>query len=102
MDGGAMPVTEDYWFARRFPVGHPRNAMAPVSWKGWAVALVFVVAMTIGGLAFALLAVDGRVIAGATIFALSAILGGGWFIAMTVSKGDRTRTVEDYRKDHRA
>ncbi len=24
-----------YWFARRFPVGHPRNAMAPVSTEGF-------------------------------------------------------------------
>lgn len=35
----------DKWFARRFPVGNPRNAMSPVNRAGYAVVVGFVGAM---------------------------------------------------------
>ena len=38
----------EYWFARRFPVGNPRNAMAPVSEQGWNVVRRFI-AWMVGG-----------------------------------------------------
>ena len=87
----------DYWFARRFPVGHSRNAMSPVSREGWLVVASFIASMVLGGIAFAALAVDGDVVIGAVVFAAVSILGAGAFIAAAVAKGDRNHTVADYR-----
>lgn len=87
----------DYWFARRFPVGHSRNAMSPVSREGWLVVASFMASMILGGVAFVALAVNGDVIIGAVVFAAVSIMGGGAFIAAAVAKGDREHTVADYR-----
>ena len=48
----------EYWFARRFPVGHPRSSMSPINDKGWAVVRAFVWWMAggaLGAIALALL-----------------------------------------------
>jgi hypothetical protein len=82
-------VTE-YWFARRFPVGSPRNAMAPVHWKGYAIVAVYVTLLVLGGVAFAWLGASGKLISGAAIF-----------IGLSSAKGDKTRTVAEYRRDAR-
>jgi hypothetical protein len=97
MDIGAVPVTE-YWFARRFPVGSPRNAMSPVHWKGYAVVAAYVTLLVLGGVGFAWLGASGKLIAGATIFAVAAVVGASLFIGLSNVKGDKTRTVADYRK----
>lgn len=91
----------EYWFARRFPVGSPRNAMAPVHWKGYAIVAVYVTLLVLGGLAFAWLGASGELITGAVIFAAAAVIGAGLFIFLSNSKGDKTRTVAEYRKDAR-
>jgi hypothetical protein len=88
----------EYWFARRFPLDDPRQAMAPVHWKGYAVACVFLAALLIGGAAFAWMAVSGAIVQGAIVFACAAFVGGGWFIVVALSKGDKSRTVADYKK----
>jgi hypothetical protein len=93
-----MSAEKEFWFARRFPVGNPRKAYAPVHWKGWAVALVFVTVLTIGGVAFAWMGASGYLIQGIVVFALAAIVGGGWFVIVAEARADKTRTVEDYRK----
>lgn len=102
VDDGAVPVTRnaaaEYWFARRFPVGDRRNSFAPVHWKGWLVSVAFVLGLGIGGIAFAWLGASGDVVQGALVFAVAALLAGGWFIAVATAKGDRARTVQDYRK----
>ena len=87
----------DFWFARRFPVGHSRNAMAPVSREGWLVVASFIASMLLGGVAFVALAVSGDVIIGAAVFAAVAIFGGGAFVTAAMAKGDRNHTVADYR-----
>jgi hypothetical protein len=92
-----QPDTE-YWFARRFPVSDRRNAFAPVHWKGWVASAAFVAALAIGGAAFAWMASRGYLIQGAIAFVAAAFLAGGWFIVVASAKGDRTRTVQDYRK----
>ena len=93
-----MSAEKEYWFARRFPLDNPRKAYAPVHWKGWAVALTFVTVLVIGGLAFAWMGASGHLIQGIVVFALAAIVGGGWFVIVAEAKADKTRTVEDYRK----
>jgi hypothetical protein len=93
-----MSAQREFWFARRFPVGDRRNAFAPVHWKGWAVAGVYVAALVVGGLAFAWMGASGYLIQGAVVFIIAAIVGGGWFIVVANAKGDKTRTVADYRK----
>lgn len=98
MDDGAVPMTE-YWFARRFPLGHPRSTFAPVHWKGWAVSAAFVAALAIGAIAFAWLGASGHFVQGVIVFVIAAVVGGGWFILVASVKGDKTRTVADYRKD---
>jgi hypothetical protein len=103
MDDGAVPVTShgaasEYWFARRFPPSDRRNAFAPVHWKGWAVSVAFVSALAVGGVAFAWLGASGQLVQGVAVFAVVALLSGACFIAVATAKGDKTRTVQDYRK----
>lgn len=87
----------EYWFARRYPVGHPRSAMAPVSREGWLVAASFAASMILGVVAFAALAIGGDIIIGAVVFVAVAIFGGGAFVTAAMAKGDRQHTVADYR-----
>jgi hypothetical protein len=87
----------DFWFARRFPLGHPRTAMAPVSREGWIVVVAFIVAMALGGIIFILLALAGAFVLGLVVFVLLAAAGGGLFILLASAKGDASRTVHDYR-----
>ena len=96
MSNGAPP---SYWFARRFPVGHPSKAMAPVHWKGYAVTGAYVSLLTAGGLAFAWLGASGRIIEGAVLFILAAAIGAGGYITIAARTCDQTRTVADYRKE---
>ena len=91
----------EYWFARRFPVGNPRNAMAPVHWKGYAIVAAYVTLLVLGGLVFAWLGAGGQLILGAAIFAAAAVVGASLFIGLSVTKGDKTRTVAEYRRDAR-
>jgi hypothetical protein len=103
MDRGAVPMTapREYWFARRFPVGHARKAMAPVHWKGYAAAAIFVLVLFIGGGAFAWMGASGYLIQGIVVFSIAALIGCVWFITVATAMGDRTRTVADYQKDRR-
>ena len=89
----------EFWFARRFPVGSPRNAMAPVHWKGYAIVAVYVTLLVLGGLAFAWLGAGGQLVLGAAIFAAAAVVGASLFIGLSSAKGDKTRTVAEYRRD---
>ncbi len=89
----------EYWFARRFPVGSPRNAMAPVHWKGYAIVAAYVTLLALGGVAFAWLGAGGQLILGAAVFAAAAVIGAGLFIGLSSAKGDKTRTVAEYRRD---
>lgn len=93
-----MPMTREYWFARRFPVGDRRGGVAPVHWKGWMATTVFVAVLTIGGLGFAWMGASGYLVQGIVLFAVAAIVGTGWFLVVANVKGDQTRTVEDFRK----
>ncbi len=86
----------EYWFARRFPVGNPRNGIAPVSREGRLVALGFGVAMLVGGAIGAAVAMAGETVLGVATFAVIAGLAGGAFIAIAVKKSDRNHTVHDY------
>lgn len=102
MDGRAVPMKtkpKEYWFARRFPIGDRRQAYAPVHWKGYAVSLAFVVALTAGGAAFAWLGASGDMFQGVMIFAMVALVAGVWFMMTAKANGDPSRTIADYRKD---
>jgi purine-cytosine permease-like protein len=88
----------DYWFARRFPVGHPRHAMGPISREGWLVVLAFVLAMIAGAVIGMWLGLSGAPFWGVISFAVIAIIAGAVLIVMANSKGDHQRTVADYRK----
>ncbi len=89
----------EYWFARRFPLGDPRQAYAPVNWKGYAVSLAFVSVLTGGGLAFAWFGAQGDLFEGLLVFAITALVSGVWFTMTAKANGDPVRTVADYRKD---
>jgi hypothetical protein len=86
-----------FWFARRFPVGHPRNTMAPVSREGWSVVWVFVAAMLVGGLGLIFFGLNGQLVSGVAMFVILALLGGGMFIGMTQTRGDKQHTIDDYK-----
>jgi hydrogenase/urease accessory protein HupE len=86
-----------YWFARRFPVGHPRNAMAPISREGWLVVVAFVASLAIGALGFLGLALSGSLLLGVAIFVVLAASGLGLFVSLASRKGDAQHTAEDYR-----
>ena len=93
-----MTEAAEFWFARRFPVGDRRRAMAPVHWKGTALALIYVAVLMLGGFAFAWFGASGRMVTGVAIFAVSAIVCAGFFISVAEAKCDKQRTVADYRK----
>ncbi|MEJ0098149.1 MAG: hypothetical protein WDM84_09880 [Bauldia sp.] len=90
-------MSSRYWFAilSRSGVGNPR--MTPVSREGWLVVGGFVAAMLVGALLFVWQMIADHVAAGVILFALFAIIGAGGFLWASVAKGDRTRTVADYR-----
>lgn len=89
----------EYWFARRFPLGNPRSGLAPVHWKGWMCSLIFIGVMLLGAGFFAYFAMRDELPHGAAIFAVLAIVGGGWFILVSQANADRVRTVEDFRRE---
>ena len=94
---------QEYWFARRFPVGHPRNAMAPVSKRAMEIVWTFVSWMIGGALvAVILLALGFTVvpylwIAAPVVFVACAGYGGYYFISQAMAKGDQSHTVDDYK-----
>ena len=91
-------MSEEYWFARRFPVSDPRSAFAPVHWKGFVATGIFVAALVIGGVAFAWMGASGYLLQGVFVFAMAALVAGGWFVTIANAKGDKRRTVADYKK----
>ena len=93
-----MSANREYWFARRFPVGHARKALAPVHWKGWALSAAYMLVLAAGGFAFAWLGAGGRMVEGVIAFALAAAAGASGFIVIAEATADKSRTVEDYRK----
>jgi hypothetical protein len=90
-------MATSYWFARRFPVGDPRDSMAPVSPEGRRIVWTFLAAMVVGALSALLLSLVGMWVPGLVVFAAAAMAGGGYFIAMSVRHGDKQHTVAEYR-----
>ena len=90
-------VEQKYWFARRFPVGHPRNAMAPVSTEGWLLVASFAADLAVGALLWLYLASIGQAVFGIIAFIALAIMGAGMLIVFAGSRGDQQHTVEDYK-----
>jgi len=101
-----------YWFARRFPVGHPRNAMSPVTPEGFQVAWTFVWWMVggaiawlvLGGLAGWMVSTSGitllfwvLAVLGPVAFIGCAIYGAWYFMAQAKNRGDHNHTVDDYK-----
>lgn len=90
---------KEYWFARRFPIGAMRSGMAPVHWKGWAVAFGFVLAMCLGGLGAWWFIARGEMTKGFIVFGVVAVVSAIGFIGVAHKKGDHIRSVADYRKE---
>jgi mannose-6-phosphate isomerase-like protein (cupin superfamily) len=88
---------QEYWYARRFPVGHWRNAMAPVSPKARRVVWVFAGGMTAGMLAFFVFGLLGNWRIGAGIFGVLAVYSGWYYVMVPIKRCDRHHTVDDYR-----
>ena len=91
-------TASEYWFARRFPLGHMRAGMAPVHWRGWAVACAFVLALLLSGGVCAWLMSVGQTIKGVAAFGLGALGAGLGFIRVAHVKGDHVNCVADYEK----
>ncbi len=88
-----------YWYARRFPVGNPRNAMAPVSREGRMAFVWFVAAMLAGVVAWGVLALFGiaGMIIGGIVFIAACAGAGWWLIRSVIVHGDQNHTVADYK-----
>jgi hypothetical protein len=86
------------WFARRFPVGHPRNALAPVSREGWIVAWTFVAGMVLAALVFIYLTFREQFATGLILFILISMASGIFFVVVASRKSDLTKTLEDYKQ----
>jgi uncharacterized membrane protein len=89
-------MSNQYWFARRFPVGHKSNALAPVTKEGRMVGLLFTALMIVGAAIGAALAAAGDIVLGVCIFAVLGGIGGGMFLIVAQQKTDREHTVDDY------
>lgn len=93
----------DYWFARRFPVGHSRNAMAPVRREAMGIVKVFLGWMVGGAIAAALLLVIGFTmvpwlwVLAPLVFVGCAAYGGFYFVSAAMKHADRNYTVDDYK-----
>lgn len=91
----------EYWFARRFPLGSHRAAMSPIHWKGYAVVAIYVTVLVIGALAFAWFGANGNMPEGIALFVMAASLGTIFYITVARQKGDRIRTVADYKRERK-
>lgn len=88
---------QEIWFARRFPVGHPRTGMAPVHWKGWMMFAVFIACMAVGALGFVLSAIGGQFLWGVVVFAAMTAMGAGMLLIAVAQHGDQQKTVAEYK-----
>ncbi|MEJ0012591.1 MAG: hypothetical protein WDM94_08185 [Bauldia sp.] len=90
-------MSSRYWFAvlSRTGVGNPR--MSPVSSEGWLVVAGFVASMFVGALLFVWLMIADHPAAGVILFVLFAVVGAGGFLWASVARGDKARTVAEYR-----
>ena len=86
------------WFARRFPVGSPRNGLAPITREGWMVAWAFVAAMVLGAVVFIVLTYREAFALGLTLFIVITMVAGFGFVTVAVKKSDLTKTLEDYKR----
>jgi hypothetical protein len=89
---------EEFWFARRFPLGAMRSGMAPVHWKGWALFAAFFAALladTALGVWAANTDLGLRGVFFCGVLAFGALLG---FIHVVHKKGDHVNCVADYRE----
>jgi hypothetical protein len=94
----------EYWFARRFPVGHPRNAMSPINEGGYAAVRTFVSTMTSGAIAAVVLSFVAfwllqpvLYIVGGIVFVAAAAYAAWRLISVSMSRGDQNHTVDDYK-----
>ncbi|MBI1187283.1 MAG: hypothetical protein GC206_08140 [Alphaproteobacteria bacterium] len=88
---------QEIWFARRFPVGHPRAGMAPVHWKGWMMFGVFIACMAVGALGFGLSAIGGQFLWGVVVFVALTAMGAGMLLIAVAQHGDQQKTVAEYK-----
>jgi hypothetical protein len=88
-------MEQEYWFARSRRPGS--NRMTPINAKGWFVVVFFVACMLIGAGLFGVLMFEGKIMAGVVTYALFALVGASTFVWLAYAKGDRARTVDDYR-----
>lgn len=89
----------EFWFARRYPLGSPRQSYAPVHWKGWMATLVFLAALLGGGAYFAWDAlVEQNFVQGMAVFIVAAIVGTTWYLLVVRANSDTLHTVADYKK----
>src|SRR6218665_2708161 len=93
----------EYWFARRFPVGHPRNAMAPVSKAAMGIVKTFLGWMIGGAVAAIVLLMVGFTavpwlwVLAPIVFVGCAAYGGVYFVTEAMRHADRNHTVDDYK-----
>lgn len=85
------------WFARRFPVGHPSKAVAPVTWQGWVAAGAFIAGLLLAALTFAAVGIMFGMLWGVLAFLLLAAASGALFIIVAQRMGSQASTVEDVR-----
>ncbi len=88
----------EVWFARRFPVGSPRNALAPISREGWIVSWAFVGAMVLGAAVFIYLTYREQFVTGLILFIVIALVAGIGFVVIAVNRSDLTKTIDDYKQ----
>ncbi len=67
-----------------------------------APAAIFIAVLAIGAAAFAWMGASGFLVHGMVVFAVAALVGMVWFVTIAQVKGDKSRTVDDYRKARRA
>lgn len=96
-----MPVTREYWFARRFPLGDRRQAYAPVHWKGWMATALFVLALCGGGAAFVYFGMHDQMMEGVAAFSITAFVAMSCFLLLVRANGDPVRTVREYKEDQK-
>lgn len=89
----------EFWFARRFPLGHARQGYGPVHWKGWVAMIAFALVLAGAGGYFAWDAlVEQNFIQGCAVFIVATIAATAWIQLVVRANSDTLHTVADYKE----
>jgi hypothetical protein len=90
-------MADPVWFARRYPVGDTRTAIAPVSRDGWRTMYIFVGCLVLAAGSGAALGATGHWMFAGAAFLAFGVGGTTYFNVMSSMYCDDKHTVAEYK-----